>query len=69
MNKCPFKVGDMVVFKPSEHWIGWNQVVPLEIGKSYKVIGIKEFQGEKCLMVEGCSIPDWYIYWREFQSD
>jgi len=68
MIKCPFRIGDCVVYKPSERDRGWDPFDPLEIGKTYKVIDIQEWQGEKCLVVEGDPRPNWGVYWGSFQS-
>ena len=67
MKECPYKIGDWVIFRPSERWLGWNQLEPLKIGKAYKITDIQKFQGEDCLAVDGSSPQNWFIFWEEFQ--
>ena len=64
MNKCPFKAGDIVVYKPSQHGYGWGQVHTLEMGKVHK---ISEIPKEVSVLVEGDIHLGGGIYWSEFQ--
>jgi len=68
-QQCSFKVGDRVIYKPSER--GWGQVImsspsgKLERGKEYTVTAIVK---NAYIVVEGYSDPGGGIHWTEFKS-
>ncbi|MCE2684723.1 MAG: hypothetical protein LW857_06095 [Verrucomicrobiae bacterium] len=66
-KRCPFKIGQIVIYRPSKH--GYNQCAMmerLEIGKSYKIIAIIE---GLYVEVEGYAYPGDGLYWTEFSEE
>jgi hypothetical protein len=65
MNKCPFKAGDYVVYKPSQR--GHDQIdgIRPEIGKKYRVVKIAR---ENYVVLDGYQHPGGGIYWTEFEK-
>lgn len=64
-DKCPFKVGDRIVYKPSES--GWKLEFlghALSPGKTYVV---REIQGGRYVLVEGDPHPCGGLSWTEFE--
>jgi hypothetical protein len=65
-EKCPFKVGDSVVYQPSDK--GYYSDPPewrLESGKKYK---IEKIEKDNYFIVEGYKHPGGGIYWTEFSA-
>ena len=66
---CPFKVGDMVFYRPSSRGIGlsandapeWNP----KIGEAVKIVKIEK---GVYLVVEGYTHPGGGLYWTEFSA-
>lgn len=65
MNKCPFKQGDAVIYRPSRRGHGLDDADLLEIGKAYLVERIEK---EDYVVVEGYRHPGGGIYWTEFKK-
>ena len=65
MSKCPFKQGDVVVYKPSSRGHALIDGERLVIGKSYRVECIEK---ENYVAVEGYHHPGGGIYWTEFKG-
>ena len=63
MEKCPFRVGDLVVYKPSRRGHALDDDDRLEIGKEYRIDKISR---ELYVVVEGYQHPGGGIYWTEF---
>lgn len=63
MSKCPFKQGDLVVYRPSRRGHGLDDADLLEIDKIYRVERIEQ---ENYVVVEGYRHPGGGIYWTEF---
>jgi hypothetical protein len=63
MSNCPFNVGDVVVYKPSQRGHALIDGERLEIGKTYVVERIEQ---ENYVVVEGYRHPGGGIYWTEF---
>lgn len=66
-ERCPFKVGDKVVYKPTDK--GWNA----EANASVKLIPgaeylISQIQNDYYIIVEGYVHPGGGIYWTEFKK-
>jgi hypothetical protein len=68
-KKCPFVVGDWVIYKPSKRGSNLDvmsspneRLVP---DKIYKVV---EIQKALYIMVEGYSHPGGGIYWTDFKK-
>jgi hypothetical protein len=66
-EKCPFKVGDVVVYKPSQrgHALDVMASQQLQIGEKYKISSVVD---EKYVAVEGYSHPGGGLYWTEFST-
>jgi hypothetical protein len=62
---CPFKVGDYVVYKPSERGWGYDDSGLLVPGRTYVVGEIKK---ERYVAVEGYDHPGGGLYWTEFEA-
>ena len=67
-ERCPFKAGDLVVYRPSDHGFAaevmgsaTERLVP---GHVYRVARI---EGEKYVVVEGHNHPGGGLFWTEFQ--
>ena len=64
---CPFKVGEVVVYRPSERGIGLSVMIgpegKPEIGQSVKVTRIVD---GRYVVWEGFDHPSGGIYWTEF---
>lgn len=65
MNSCPFKQGDLVVYRPSKRGHGLDDADLLEIGRTYCVERIEK---ENYVVVEGYQHPGGGIYWTEFEK-
>jgi hypothetical protein len=65
---CPYRVGDIVVYRPSERGLGLsaNDSSRLTPGKRYKVSEILKAQ---YVVVEGYNHPGGGLYWTEFDKD
>jgi hypothetical protein len=65
-EECPFKVGEMVVYKPSARGHAYDDGDRLIIGKAYRVSAIVQ---ESYVVVEGYEDhPGGGIYWTEFEQ-
>lgn len=64
-EKCPFKVGEKVVYKPSRRGHAYEDGERLEIGKEYQVSAIVQ---DSYVAVEGYDHPGGGIYWAEFEK-
>lgn len=67
-EKCPFRIGDLVVYRPSER----GQVVDIMAPPSERLTHnqtyrIKHIQDELYVIVEGYKHPGGGIYWTEFE--
>lgn len=65
MLKCPFKIGDKVIYKPSDRGYGLIDGKRLEIGCEYR---IEKIEKENYIVVEGYRNPGGGIYWTEFEK-
>lgn len=65
MSKCPFKVGDRVVYKPSLRGYALDDDRRLQIGQEYRIEKIEE---ENYIVVEGYRHPGGGIFWTEFEK-
>jgi len=65
MEKCPFSVGDLVVYSPSRRGHALDDDDLLEIGKSYRIERIEQ---NVYIVVEGYQHPGGGIYWTEFKK-
>ncbi len=65
INKCPFKVGDWVSYKPSLRGRGLQDGDFLVSGCKYL---ISEIKNNVYVVVEGESHPGGGLYWTEFKS-
>lgn len=63
--KCPFKLGDLVVYNPSIRGQGQDDSDLLKIGKIYR---IKRIEKENYIVVEGYHHPGGGIFWTEFKK-
>ncbi|HLM82805.1 MAG TPA: hypothetical protein VK302_19565 [Terriglobales bacterium] len=66
---CPFKVGDVVVYRPSERGLGYEvmddkRLIP---GKEYVISEIQK--GLYVVVPEYKDNPRGGIYWTEFEKD
>jgi hypothetical protein len=68
-QKCPFKAGDTVVYRPTMHGRGWlvhTDLASLVPGDKYKVVRIEK---EDYLVVEGFeNARAGGVYWTEFAA-
>ena len=64
-DKCPFEVGDKVIYKPSSRGHAYDDGERLEIGKVYRVERIEQ---EYYVVVVGYCHPGGGIYWTEFEK-
>jgi hypothetical protein len=64
MNKCPFNVGDMVIYRPSRRGHALDDDNLLEIGKEYRIERIEQ---DAYIVVAGYRHPGGGIYWTEFE--
>jgi hypothetical protein len=66
-KECPFKVGDTVVYRPSDK--GWGYEVmhaePLVPGKEYVISRIDK---GVYVVVQGYTHPGGGLYWTEFEK-
>jgi|GEM_PF-769875 hypothetical protein len=69
VESCPFKVGDMVIYRPSARGLTTDimsspssQLIP---GTAYRII---EVQNNAYVIVEGYHHPGGGIYWTEFKA-
>lgn len=65
MQKCPFKPGDKVIYKPSNRGYGLIDGERLKIGHEYR---IEKIEKENYIVVEGYKHPGGGIYWTEFKK-
>ena len=65
MNICPFKIGDLVVYRPSQRGYALIDGERLKIGNTYRVERIEQ---ENYVVVEGYCHPGGGIYWTEFEK-
>lgn len=65
MSKCPFKPGDLVVYRPSRRGHGLDAADLLDIGKLYRVERIEK---DNYIVVEEYHHPGGGIYWTEFEN-
>jgi hypothetical protein len=65
---CPFKVGDVVIYRPSARGVGLEVMAPPESkltpGQRYV---ISEIHDENYIVVEGYKHPGGGLYWAEFE--
>ena len=64
-EKCPFKVGEKVVYKPSRRGYAYEDGERLTIGKEYQISSIIQ---DRYVVVEGYEHPGGGIYWTEFEK-
>ncbi len=64
-EKCPFKIGDMVIYNPSRRGYDLVDGERLEIGKEYRVSMIEQ---DSYIVAEGYDHPGGGIYWTEFEQ-
>ena len=68
-EKCPFKIGDTVVYRPSQRGqdldVMSNPEDKLQKGKSYKIAAIVK---DNYVVVEGYKHPGGGLYWTEFSK-
>jgi hypothetical protein len=64
---CPFRVGDRVVYRPSDRGYGLEAMNDerMEPGKTYVV---REIAHEYYVLVEGDHHPGGGLYWTEFEA-
>lgn len=62
---CPFEIGDLVIYRPSQRGYALIDGERLEIGKTYRVERIEQ---ENYVVVEGYRHPSGGIYWTEFEK-
>jgi len=69
-KQCPFKVGDIVVYRPTDRGRAQDVMTAsekrLQPGASYKIAAI---QRDAYILVEGDTHPGGGIYWTEFSAD
>jgi hypothetical protein len=69
MNKCPFKVGEYVLYKPSPEGRGriiMTDLYDLKPGEEYKIIRVVD---ALYVVLEGFeSSPGGGLYWTEFEK-
>jgi len=65
MKSCPFKAGDLVVYRPNDRGIALSMMERQKLvpGHAYR---IKEIQKAAYVLVEGYTHPGGGIYWTEF---
>ncbi len=68
-EKCPFKVGDHVVYRPSLRGEALDVMAStsekLTSGKEYTIVGI---QKDAYVVVDEYHHPGWGNYWTEFEA-
>jgi len=66
-DSCPFRVGQTVIYRPSERSIGLDVMTPdsekLVPGKAYRIASI---QDGIYLVVDGYAHPGGGLHWAEF---
>lgn len=65
MNKCPFKAGDYVIYKPSQRGHNLDDGERPEIGRKYRVVRIEK---DNYVVIDGYQHPGGGIYWTEFEK-
>lgn len=69
-ERCPFKVGDLVVYRPSKKGLDSDVMSStsekLVSGKTYRIM---EIQQEFYVVVDGYSHPGGGLYWTEFEPN
>ena len=63
--KCPFKTGDLVVYRPSDH--GYYEDPPNRRLVRGQVYRIAQVRGEGYVIVEGYTHPGGGLLWTEFE--
>ena len=70
MTKCPFKSGDLVVYKPTSRGLGLSVMTDfraLQPGNRYKVVDVVK---DVYLVLEGFeNSPGGGLHWSEFAPD
>ncbi len=66
-SKCPFKVGECVVYRPSQRGYDLTAMFSQRLApdSTYKVKAIQE---ELYVLVEGSDHPAGGLYWTEFEG-
>jgi hypothetical protein len=69
-DKCPYSIGQMVVYRPSQRGIDEDVMSPpsgkLTPGKTYRIAAI---QDELYVLPEGYKHPGGGVYWTEFAAE
>lgn len=65
MKRCPFRVGAIVIYKPSSRGHGQDDDHLFEIGKKYR---IERIDNDSYVVVEGYQHPGGGIFWTEFEK-
>ena len=69
MMSCPFKVGDLVMYRPSEKGAGLSaNNSPWETPKAGETVKIAAITDGKYLTVEGYQHPGDGLHWSEFSA-
>ncbi len=65
---CPFKVGDVVIYRPSTRGLGLEIMASPEgkLTPGHRYV-ISDIQKENYIVVEGYKHPGGGLYWTEFQ--
>ncbi len=69
MKNCPFNIGDVVIYQPSQKGLGFDANSKpqerLKPGNKYTIANIEK---ENYIVVEGYSHPGGGLYWTEFSA-
>jgi hypothetical protein len=69
-KKCPFKAGDVVVYRPTLRGKGLNAMTDLSALKARNKYKISRIVKEVYLVVEGFeNSPTGGLFWTEFSAD
>jgi hypothetical protein len=63
--KCPFKIGDWVVYRPSQRGAGLSANDP-DLPKVGETVRICDIVNDNYLVIEGYPHPGGGLYWTEF---
>ncbi|MFI0347968.1 MAG: hypothetical protein ACH346_04240 [Chthoniobacterales bacterium] len=70
LKQCPFKIGDKIIYCPSEKGKGAEAMTPLSEklipGRQYTV---SKIQDSCYVVVEGYNHPGGGLYWTEFKPE